>query len=222
MSKVAAGRRAQLIPTLVHLKGPAAEDRVEAESFVRHGFQRAYHAEISQFMPTLMGLRSDSGVLLAVLGLRDAQADTLFLEHYLDMPAEQALSAAVGGPIDRAGMVEVGNFAVGAAGGGRWLITALTAYLHTAGRNWAIFTCGPELRNAFGRLGIELIDIATAKPTRLPGDQARHWGTYYDQQPRVMAANVAHSHQVLAALFDHECTLRALWQGALQAGGRAA
>lgn len=218
------GRRRPAIdvPTLVHLEGPKAHERTEAESFVRDAFRAAYDADIEHFLPTLMALRNDAGRLLAVLGLRDAGDERLFLEQYLDQPVEQVLSRAAACPIERDRLVEVGNFAVGAAGGGRWLITALTAYLYSAGHSWAVFTCGPELRNAFGRLGVELVDMAAADPGRLPLHELARWGGYYDQKPRVMAANVAQSHGVLSTLFGSECALHALWQGALQAGRLAA
>ena len=215
-------RRMMDVPTLVQMEGPKAAERAAAEGFVCAAFLTAYEARVEHFLPTLMALRNDSGRMLAVLGLRETGADSLFLEQYLDRPVEQALSAAVACPVDRASLVEVGNFAVGAAGGGRWLITALTAYLYAAGRSWTVFTCGPELQNAFRRLGVELVDLGAADPGRLSVDERARWGSYYAQKPRVMAANVAQSHQVLSALFEKECALNALWLGALQAGRLAA
>jgi len=85
-----------------------------------------------------------------------------------------------------------------------------------------VFTCGPMLKNAFDRLGIELIDLAVADPGSLTPEETLRWGSYYDTKPRVMAANVSQSHQVLAALFETECALSLLWLGALQAGRLAA
>ena len=210
------------IPSLVQIERPAAADRAQAEQFVRDAFSVAYTARVRQLMPTLMTLRHDSGRLLAVLGLREPDATRFYLEHYLDRPVEQVLSEVAGCPVDRAALIEVGNFAVGAAGGGRWLITALTAYLFTAQKTWAVFTCGPELQNAFRRLGIDLVELAPADPARLPSDEIADWGTYYDQRPKVMAASVAQSHQVLSGLYGKECTLHALWRQALQAGRVAA
>lgn len=210
------------LPTLVALEGPRAFARREAEAFVRAAFEAAYDAEITQFMPELMTLRSDAGRLLAVLGLRFPTSGRLFLEHYLPLPVEDLLAQATGAPVARDSLVEVGNFAVGAAGGGRWLITALTAYLFASGRAWAVFTCGPELQNAFRRLGVELVDLAAANREQLsPREQAR-WGRYYDQRPRVKAANVAQSYRVLSAAFAGEGALNPLWHDALSAGRLAA
>ncbi|WP_078118427.1 thermostable hemolysin [Thiosocius teredinicola] len=210
------------VPTLVDLDGPQAERRLDAETFVHAAFERAYGAHVQHFMPTLMSLRNDDDTLLAVLGLRIVDRQPLFLEQYLDRPVEQALSAAAGLPVDRASLVEVGNFAVGAIGGGRWLITALTAYLFGTGHTWAVFTCGPELRNAFRRLGVELVDIAPADPGRLSPQECACWGRYYEQRPRVMAASVAQSYAVLSALFEKECALNSLWTRAQLAGRNVA
>lgn len=205
-------------PTTVALEDAEALRRNEAEAFVRNAFQAAYGARITHFMPTLMTLRNDTDTLLAVLGLRVVDEDSCFLEQYLDISIERHLANATGHAIARTSLVEVGNFAVGAAGGGRWLITALTAYLHAAGAAWAVFTCGPELRNAFRRLGVELVDLLQADASRLCDTERARWGRYYDQRPRVMAANVEQSYAVLSALFERECALNALWRHAGQTG----
>lgn len=215
-------RQAVEVPTLVRLNETNDERRTEVEDFVRRAFELAYSARITHFMPTLMTLRNDRGDLLAVLGLRNDVESPLFLEQYFDDPIEQRLAAASGQPVGRSSLVEVGNFAVGAAGGGRWLITALTAYLYSAGAKWAVFTCGPELQNAFRRLGVELVDVAPADPGRLDDLERERWGRYYDQRPRVMAASVAQSHAVLSEQFERTCALNALWHHALQAGQVAA
>ena len=206
------------LPTSVQLYQELMGNRIEVENFVGTAFLKAYGARIDQFLPTLMALHSSSGRLLAALGLRDPINERLYLEQYLDQAAEQVLAAAADCEVDRRELIEVGNFAVGAVGGGRWLITALTAYLHAMGRCWAVFTCGPVLQNAFYRLGIELIDLAAADPVRLAPEEYHRWGSYYAQKPRIMAANVAQSHQILSALFEKECALSLLWLGALQAG----
>lgn len=222
MSNTARRRRLIEVPSVVDIEGPGAEQRAQAEDFVRDAFSAAYMAQIRHLMPALMTLRHDTGRLLAVLGLRESHQGDFFLEHYLERPVEQVLSEAAACPVDRSQLVEVGNFAVGAAGGGRWLITALTAYLYTAGKTWAVFTCGPELQNAFRRMGIALVDLSLADPACLPRDEIADWGSYYAQSPRVMAASVAQGHQVLSALFEKECALNALWRHALHAGRVAA
>jgi hypothetical protein len=196
--------------------------RAEAEYFIQQAFSLAYGATIESFLPVLLGLRNDQGQLQAVLGLREAADTPLYLEQYLDRPVEQELSAATNRPVNRSGLVEVGNFAVGAPGGGRWLITALTAYLSHTGHDWAVFTCGPELQNASHRLGIGLVDLGEADPSRLPDDERARWGSYYQQHPHVMAANVDEGVRALFRYFERECSLLNLWRSALRASGVAA
>ena len=210
------------VPTSVKLDTSTGHRRRLAERFVFKAFRVAYGARVRHFFPLLMTLRSDADELLAVLGIRVPGTQPLFLEQYLVLPAERALSKAVDGMVERDEVVEVGNFAVGAAGGGRWLITALTAYLYTAGRDWAVFTCGPELQNAFRRLGVGLVDLGEADPQRLAAKEQACWGSYYAQCPRVMAASVSQAHQALSARFGKESALTPLWSRALAAGMEAA
>ena len=71
MTETSRRRRMTEVPTLVHMEGPLADERAEAEAFVREAFRIAYDARIEHFLPTLMALRNDGGQLLAVLGLRE-------------------------------------------------------------------------------------------------------------------------------------------------------
>jgi hypothetical protein len=211
------------LPTRVEINGPNDHvRRHEAERFVAQSFRHLYGADVREFMPALMSLRADDGLLLGVLGLRPAHEGRLFLECYLDQPVEQLLAATTGGPVDRSGVVEVGNLAVASAGGGRWLITGLTAYLHAARSKWVVFTIGPVLANAFRRLGIRLFDLGPADPSRLSADERASWGRYYDQEPRVMAGLVEEGFHALSRNLDVQGGLTRLWRQAGAAGRIAA
>lgn len=209
-------------PRFVETSRPGAAFRLAAERYVRACFKAHYGAEIRHFMPLLMSLSDQQDDLKAVLGFRHADQQPLFLEHYLDRPAEQLLAEKLKSPVDRSRLVEVGNLAVTTAGGGRWLITALTAYLSTTGSEWALFTVGPTLHNAFTRLGLNLIELAEARRDRLPPEEQGCWGSYYEQKPRVMAGNIAYAHRVLWSLCLQEQPMMELWLRAAQAGRRAA
>ncbi len=210
------------LPTIVELNLSGDRRRVEAEQFIQHCFKRAYGAGIQQFMPTLMSLYDSEQNIYGVLGLRSAKDGYLFLEQYLEHPVEQAIAAQINLPVARDGVVEVGNLAVDAPGGSRWLITALTAYLFAASSKWAVFTIGPILQNTFRRLGLELIDLGPADPTLLTATEHTSWGRYYRQKPRVMAGRVAHSHQVMQQQYAAQSILTRLWQHAGQTGSLAA
>ncbi len=163
--------------------------RVELEQFVRDRFRTAWGAEVGELLPWLVGVRDHAGHLTAVAGLRPAATGTLFLEHYLDRPVEEVITAHTGEPVAREQIIEVGNLAAGHPGGGRDLIIALTAYLHQAQTAWVCFTGGPILHNAFCRLGLAPICLAPARPEAL-GAAATRWGRYYDQHPHVFAGRV--------------------------------
>jgi hypothetical protein len=191
---------------------------VKAEQFVSSCFQQHYGAEIRHFMPLLMSLSDQHDELKAVLGFRYADRNPLFLEKYLERPVEQVLAAKLKRPVNRSHLVEVGNLAVNTAGGGRWLITALTAYLSTTGCEWALFTIGSPLHNAFIRLGLQLVDLAAARRESLPLEEQALWGSYYEQKPKVMAGNIAQGHAVLWSVCQREQPMRELWVCAEQAG----
>lgn len=167
------------------------------EQFVRAGLEAAYGARPARLMPRLLGVRSAGGELMAVCGLRDPRYNLLYLEHYLDLPVESALERSAGVPVSRNGIMEVGDLALARPGCARYLIAALTAHLHDAGRRWAVFTAAPALRNAFARLRIELVTLGPARIGRLPAAERAQWGRYYDTRPLVMAASVAQSRAAL-------------------------
>ena len=188
--------------------------RQSVEAMIAHDFHVHYQAQISSFMPTLMGLKNDQGSIVAALGLRDPISEESYVEHYLDVSMEQMLSSALAQPVQRDSLMEIGNFAVTEVGAGRWLITALTAVLASMEKQWAVFTCRPELRNAFKRLGVALVDLGEAHKSRLPTQDQHAWGRYYDKMPHVMAANVAQSGQALIKARAHDLALDQLWHNA--------
>lgn len=194
-------------------------NRSEVERFIRIIFKRAYNANISHFLPYLLSMREEGNVA-AALGLRPATEAPLFLETYLDRPVENILAERTSRPIDRSRLVEVGNLASAPGGGARALIITLTAYLEGAGYEWVVFTATPRVRNNFAKLGIELFDLAPAEGDRLGA--ARHdWGSYYEQQPMVVAGNVAEGAARLRRALTAEqlfSTARQLWDDALRAG----
>ena len=167
-----------------------AHARRATENFIAAGFRKAYGANLGEFMPELMVLR-DGAELVAACGLRHAAAGPLFLEQYLDPPADELLCRLGEGPVARSRLIEVGNLSVSRPGYARHFVAWLTQHLHGAGMHWALFSAVPALRNNFLRLGIPMVILAAADPQRLPADKRRNWGSYYDQQPQVTAVHVA-------------------------------
>lgn len=174
--------------------------RQEAEQFISRSFARMHGARISAFMPTLLGLRDSRDEVYCACGLRSAEGQNLFIEHYLDTPIETALQTAGGtGEIPRGQIVEVGNLAVSAPGSARELITELTDYLSHSPHEWVVCAALAALRNAFLRLGIPLLTLAPATLEALPEAGRAAWGSYYQHNPQVIAINVQASLQALKA-----------------------
>lgn len=176
-------------PDRWHFAPISPAQRCTAEQFIATQFLKAYGARIGTFMPDLMGLY-DQNTLAAVCGLRVADTGPLFLERYLEHPADMLLDGMSGRPVNRHSLVEVGNLSISRPGYARHLVYWLTQYLHQAGREWVVFSAVPALRNNFLRLGIPLVTLGAACADRLPDAEAATWGSYYAQRPQVTAVRV--------------------------------
>lgn len=181
-----ARRPARALLEPVHRAHPA---RTAFEDFIAARFGRAYGARVNHFLPHLLGIRDGLAHWQAAAGYAAAGVQTLFLEQYLDQPIERALATALRRPIARTGIVEVGNLAAISAGMGRAIIPQLARHLHRLGYIWVVFTATRALRNSFHRLGLRPLALTRADPARLP-DCGASWGTYYDQDPVVMAGKI--------------------------------
>jgi hypothetical protein len=164
-----------------HPERQALEQMITATYAEKHG------ARVASFMPTLLALRSASGSVRAVAGLRAATAGELFLEQYLDLPAEDALGAAIGQPVARARIAEIGNLAARECRSACRLALLLPAWLGQRGHDWVVFTATNTVRGILQGLGTPVVELAPAAPERLRQRQD-DWGRYYANDPRVMAA----------------------------------
>jgi hypothetical protein len=173
------------LPAPIHALhvGPRHPQREPLQEFIRAVFRRAHGAEVSAFYPNLISFSAE-GARRAVVGYRDPLFDPLFSEQYLARPAQELASGRLGLEVRREEMVEVGNLALADPGHARWVIAASNAYLAAAGYRWVLFTATRTLANAFQRLGLKPLSLASADPHQLP-DQGASWGGYYDAGPQV-------------------------------------
>ncbi|MEJ5059072.1 MULTISPECIES: thermostable hemolysin [unclassified Pseudomonas] len=159
------------------------------ETFIQQRFRKAHGADIRHFMPELFGMSNTADELLAVVGVRLAEGEQLFLERYLDEPIDPLISAAAEHTVDRAAIVEVGNLAASDTGSARLSIIAMTYLLAMGGLEWVAFTGNVGLVNSFHRLGLKPITLCAADPERL-GDERDSWGSYYESKPWVHVGNI--------------------------------
>ncbi len=193
--------------------GETAPDRQRPEQLIREVFRRTYGARVDAFYPLLLAFEGAAG-MHAALGLRDGGSAHFFSEHYLDLPVQARLGEALNAPVERNLIVELGNLAIIDPGQARWLIAALTAYLHAAGYRWVVFTLVPALYNAFRRMGVELIELGLADPVRLP-DAGASWGSYYLRRPRVCVGDIDAGFRTLSAVIGTaSAEAQRLWRDA--------
>lgn len=186
IQKILASR--QPLPTVRHTI-VGAPRRAAAEQFIADTFRRRHGAEVRHFAPNLLLLENDERIFAAA-GWRCAGEDRLFLETYLDEPIEAAVARLAGQPIRREAIVEVGNLAAERPGGSVDVILTLARHLDRLGYEWVAFTATRELIGIFRRLGLPPLALAPADPSRL-GAEAADWGSYYDNQPIVVAGRIA-------------------------------
>jgi hypothetical protein len=173
----------------LHVLAPDDAERPSLQRFIAEVYFRTYGARLHHFARQLVGLRRAQGGWSAGVGYTLAGREPLFLEQYLNRPAESEIAARLGVSVRREQLVEVGNLAASSAGAARRLIVCMTGLLHGLNRTWVVFTSTRSLLNSFARLDIAPIVLAPADPMRLV-DQGRDWGSYYDTHPQVMTANI--------------------------------
>ena len=173
--------------------------RGDVEEFIAEAYRVHYNARLHSFLPDLLAYHDATGALVAAVGLRMAADGPLFVEQYLEEPAEVAISRRLGAGAARAGLAEVGNFAAAGPGYNRVVIPHITHLLHHCAVRWVLFTATRQLRNAFGRLQLQPVELAAADPSRLRAD-ATDWGRYYDAHPHVMGGDISSGHAFLLRL----------------------
>lgn len=186
--------------------------RQALESFIHERYAQVYGANVRHFLPWLLSLR-ENGVLRSALGLRPGGCEAFFVEHYLDSPLEALLSKAHG-PVLRTQIIETGNLAA-VSGSSPLLFSLLTEVLYRAGFRWITFTATTHVSNLLRRLGMRPEQICIADVNRL-GDEAKHWGSYYDSKPSVLVGNLEGAYRTLQ---DNELAQKALqeYAGAIDA-----
>jgi hypothetical protein len=180
--------------------------RQEVEQFLKARYKRFYNAELGNFLPNILCLRNDDKKIIAALGFQVADKQPLFFEQYLSQPIENHLENLSHQSQMRNRVVEVGTLASVSAGGNRWLIAALTAYLKGEGAEWVAFTAQAPLLNSFANMGIEIFTLQQAIPDFMSDKELKSWGNYYDHNPVVATGNILQGFEALRKQFLQQHT----------------
>lgn len=186
-------------PSTVSIVPAFSKDREAVEHFITDIYARAYGANIHVHYPVLMSVRDEAGHILAATGFRPAVNEPLFLEQYLNAPAEAVLQCP------RAQIVEIGNLASDGGGASLYLFAALAAYLSYKSFTQAVVTSTDFLERRFRQMGLQPKRHAKADPALLLHD-GENWGTYYDTQPHVISGSVAQGYKRLQKQLGAEYT----------------
>lgn len=169
--------------------------KASAVDLVRRRFLEVHGAQVSPAYDRLLDVRESDGSR-AALGYRRAADEVLFLERYLAAPVEACLSAVVGRPVARTGIIEIGNLAA-ADPFAMIALWGMAANDLGSGSEFAVATLTAPLRAMFARLGVTLHELAPAGIEQV--GQPEGWGRYYDTDPRVCAGRIAQGQQAIAA-----------------------
>jgi hypothetical protein len=131
------------------------------------------------------------GRLSGVAGICFAGNQQLFLEQYLETPIESELAAHSKLAINRDSIAEIGNLVAANNGASLAVFIVLACSLKQAGFTHMVFTATEGLREKFRRLGLSTCFIADADVNKLETGTERHWGTYYQTKPQVIAGELA-------------------------------
>lgn len=189
-------RLSSLIPGVISITSKNSPERSQVEAFIESIYDKTYGAAIGSHYPMLLSVRDRQGKILAALGFRPAARAPLFMEQYLDIPVENAISRAFSCPVARERIVEIGNLASAGHGGAVFLFIALMAYLDCQKFSHLALTGTKVLRGYFRKLGLDPRIMGVADPSRLP-DGGKSWGTYYATEPKLIGGDVSASYRQL-------------------------
>lgn len=162
-------------------------DRKEVERFISDVFETSYGATLQHFMPVLVALRDADGYLMAAFGLRSAAKETLFLEQYIDTPIEHLLSSQLNKTITRDDITEIGNLAVANPRNAGILIAHVIQQSLDMQVKWCVATAHRSLQNGLVKGGRDVFALHPADVSKLPKSEQALWGSYYDNQPQIVA-----------------------------------
>jgi len=174
--------------------------RDDIESFIDQQFFESYGARHSEYMPWLIAL-SHQGRLSTCAGVAFAvDKNPLFLERYLPSSVEMLMSERFGVAITRGQIAEVGNLAGSSfcgehIGSSRLFYIVLASVLQELGIQWMVFTATGPLLRSLQRLGLSHSVLGDADESFLDEAERDRWGSYYEYQPRVVAAPLSSANE---------------------------
>ncbi|GLX77102.1 hypothetical protein tinsulaeT_04420 [Thalassotalea insulae] len=178
-------RKVTSTPVTVALVAQQDSARQSVEQFILQGYQKAFRACFSEFMPQLITLTK--GKHCAALGLRNAQ-QPLFIEQYLAAPIE-TLTLFSSQQVARSQIVEIGNLYSNAKPLTLplFLLTAVALFINE--QRYMVFAGTEQVLSLIQSTGITPTVICPAKAEYIQ-NREDNWGRYYETNPNVVAVDL--------------------------------
>lgn len=181
--------------------------RSKAEAAVKKIFRSAHGADITSFLPCLLTAEINQRIA-AVVGVRSAVNQPLFLEQYLNFPIETAIKNINGLDISRTSLVEIGNLVSCKTGISRQLFIVLAFALAQANIEWVSFTATTQVEQVLAKLSLQPVIIGQASEASLANGNG-NWGSYYVDRPNVCVGNVYNAvHELKKSIAIREMTTK--------------
>ena len=156
------------------------------EQAISKGFQLAYNAKLTAFMPLLCQYTTPRGQ--CTLGLRRASS-ALFIEQYLASPIESFINEQT----HRSDIFELGNLFSTERKATLTNFVIVNEALQHVGAKYLAFCATKKVRALLRVLGVTCTEIALANSFVL--DQPDNWGSYYTNKPTVCLVNLTQAHE---------------------------
>ncbi len=155
--------------------------------FVAEVFREAYQATINPRPDAYVFCERNTengDVPLACAGLTFGfLRERLFSEQYLDDTIQDVLGGAGKHRVERAEIVEIGSLASRHTAAAAGLICALPIIAWFLGMRAILCTTTAVLRKLLDHHRIPFVALTEARPARLPEDERKRWGGYYENSP---------------------------------------
>ena len=156
------------------------------EQAISKGFQLAYNAKLTAFMPLLCQYTTPRGQ--CTLGLRRASS-ALFIEQYL----ASAIESFIDEKTHRSDIFELGNLFSTERKATLTNFVIVNEALQHIGAKYLAFCATKKVRALLRVLGVTCTEIALANSFVL--DQPDNWGSYYTNKPTVCLVNLTQAHE---------------------------
>lgn len=174
-----------------------SQNRREVEQYIGHKFDSSYGAKLEHYLPLFLTLRCGQNLSASAGMSLGSETPKFFLEQYLDAPIESELAQLCDESIRRDKLVEIGNLVATSRVASRLMFIVLASVLRQANFDWMVFTATKPLLHSLRKLGFETIVISEARPARLDIRSNADWGSYYDNQPKVVAGRLSNAQEIV-------------------------